>query len=45
VGEGEGRLERERGVAAGKGKSDLELGMVLFIPFFKSIRFGPVQSV
>jgi hypothetical protein len=43
--EGVGRLERERRVAAGKGESDLRLGIVLFIPFFKSIQFGPVQSV
>ena len=33
---GKGRLERERGrgVAARKEKSDLGLGMVVFIPFF-----------
>jgi hypothetical protein len=33
------------GVAAGKGESDLGLGMILFISFFKPVRFGPVQSV
>jgi len=32
-------------VAAGKGESDLGLGMVCFIPFFKPVWFGPVQSV
>jgi hypothetical protein len=32
-------------VAAGKGENDLGLGMICFIPFFKSIQFNPVQSV
>jgi len=32
-------------VAAGKGESDLGLAMILFIPFFKLVRFGPIQSV
>jgi hypothetical protein len=32
-------------VAAGKGESDLGSGMILFIPFFKPVWFGSVQSV
>jgi hypothetical protein len=42
---GKGRLERETGVAAGKEKNDLGLRMICFILFFKSVRFGPIQSV
>jgi hypothetical protein len=51
-GEWEGTAGRERegwkgrrGVAAGKEKNDLGLRMICFILFFKSVRFGPVQSV
>ena len=39
------RLEGEEGLTAVKGESDLGLGIVLFILFFKPVRFGPVQSV
>jgi hypothetical protein len=39
-------MERESGgVAAENEKSDLGLGIVVFIPFFKPVRFGPVQSI
>jgi hypothetical protein len=51
-GEWEGAAGRERegwkgrrGVVAGKEKNDLGLRMICFILFFKSVRFGPVQSV
>ena len=33
------------GLTAVKGESDLGLEIVLFILFFKPVRFGPVQSV
>ena len=39
------RLEGEGGLTAVKGENDLGLGIVLFILFFKPVRFGPVQSV
>jgi len=43
--EGAAGRERETGVAAGKEKNDLGLRMICFILFFKSVRFGPIQSV
>ena len=49
--EGEGEGEKGKagggggGLTAVKGENDLGLGIVLFILFFKSVRFGPVQSV
>ena len=48
--EGEGEGEKGKageggGLTAVKGESDLGLGIVLFILFFKPVRFGPVQSV
>jgi hypothetical protein len=53
-GEGEGKKGKAGGGGGGgegggltavKGESDLRLGIVLFILFFKPVRFGPVQSV
>jgi len=46
-GKGKGRegWKGRGGVAAGKGERDLGSGMILFIPFFKPVWFGLVQSV
>ena len=45
-GEGEkGKAGGGGGLTAVKGESDLGLRIVLFILFFKPVRFGPVQSV
>ena len=51
-GEGEGEKGKDGGgggegggLTTVKGESDLGLGIVLFILFFKPVRFGPVQSV
>jgi hypothetical protein len=49
-GEGEGEKGKAGGGGGGgltavKGENDLGLGIVLFILFFKPVRFGPVQSV